>query len=116
MFTAYAVVTVITIAINAGMAIADYARAKFVLANMTEVRLRQSWLPSLATLKIAGAGGLLLGLLGVRYIGIAAAIGLVLFYAGAIIAHFRARVLYNLAFPGAYFALAIASLVLTAAR
>jgi hypothetical protein len=45
---------------------------------------------------------------------VAAATGLVLFYAGALAAHLRARVLHTIAFPGAYFALAAASLALTA--
>ena len=42
--------------------------------------------------------------------------GLVLFFIGALATHVRARVLYNLAFPGFYLALAIGSLVLIAAR
>jgi hypothetical protein len=116
MFIAYVVVTVITIVANAGVAFADFSRAKFVLANSAEVGLLQSWLPLLATLKAAGAVGLLLGLLGVRFIGIAAAIGLVLVFIGAIAAHIRARVFHNIAFPGGFFVLAIASLVLAAAR
>lgn len=116
MFIAYAVVTVITIVANAGAAFADFSRAKFVLANSAELGLPQSWLPLLATLKAVGAAGLLLGLLGVGFIGIAAAIGLSLFFTGAIAAHFRARVFYNIAVPGGYFVLAIASLVLAAAR
>jgi hypothetical protein len=57
------------------------------------------------------AVGLLLGLLGVRPIGIAAALGLVAFFIGAVATHVRARVFYNIAFPMAYLALAIASLV-----
>ncbi len=112
MFATYIVVTTITILANAGIAIADLASAKFVLANSAEVGVPRSWLPFLATLKAAGAAGLLLGLLGVRAIGIAAAIGLVAFFVGAIIVHIRARVFYNLAFPGAYLALALASLTL----
>ncbi|MFJ1547714.1 DoxX family protein [Streptomyces sp. NPDC088246] len=67
-------------------------------------------LPTLATLKAAGAVGLAVGLLDIRAIGAAAAIGLVLFFAGAMAAHFRARVFHNIAFPGAYLAMAIASL------
>lgn len=114
MFIAYAIVTVVTIVLNAGMAIADFSRAKFVLANSAEVGLSPSLLPLLATLKAAGAVGLLLGLLCVRPIGIAAAIGLVLFFAGALAAHIRARVFCNIAFPGAYFSAAVASLVLAA--
>ncbi|MFE3902223.1 DoxX family protein [Streptomyces sp. NPDC059153] len=110
MSVAYVVVIVITIAANAGIAIADFAKAKFVLANSAEVGLPQSWLPTLAALKAAGAVGLAVGLLGVQAVGAAAAIGLVLFFAGAMAAHFRARVFHNIAFPGAYLAMAIASL------
>ncbi|MBD0741129.1 DoxX family protein [Streptomyces sp. CBMA152] len=112
MFIAYAVVTALTIAANAGMAVADFARAQFVLANSAEVNLPRTWLPMLATMKAAGAVGLLLGLLGFHVIGVAAAIGLVLFFLGALVAHIRARVYGNIHFPGGYFALAVASLVL----
>jgi hypothetical protein len=69
----------------------------------------RSWLPPLAILKGAGAAGLLLGLLGVRPLGIAAATGLVLFFIGALAAHVRARVFHNIAFPAGYFALARSS-------
>ncbi|MET9517990.1 DoxX family protein [Streptomyces sp. NPDC002994] len=115
MFIAYAVVTVITIAANAWIAIADFARAKFVLANSAEVGVPQSWLPMLGTLKAAGAAGLLLGLLGVQFIGRAAAIGLVLFFIGAIAVHIRARVFRNIVFPGSFLVLAAASLLLAVA-
>jgi DoxX-like family len=100
----------------AGIAIANFARAGFVLANMGEVGVPRSRVPRLAALKAAGAAGLLLGLLGAWPIGsIAAAAGLVLFFTGAIAAHVRARMFHNIAFPGAYFALAAASGVLAAA-
>lgn len=112
MFTAYAVVTIVTILANAGIVIADLARADFVLANSAQLGVPQSSLPVLAMLKGAGAVGLLLGLLGARIIGAAAAVGLVAFFAGAMVVHLRARVFYNLAFPGTYLALAIASLTL----
>ncbi|MFF0445788.1 DoxX family protein [Streptomyces sp. NPDC004609] len=115
MSIAYIVVTSVTIAVNAAIAITDFARARFVLANSAEVGVPQSWLPALATLKTAGAAGLAIGLLGVRPIGIAAAIGLVLFYTGAVVTHLRARVFHNIAFPGAFLALAIASLGLALA-
>ena len=45
-----------------------------------------------------------------------AATGLVLYFIGAVIAHLRARVLYNIAFPGAYLGLSAASLLLLAAK
>jgi DoxX-like family len=112
---AYVIVTAVTIVANAWAAVADFARARFLLANMAEVGVPRSWLPSLAVLKAAGAAGLLLGLLGVHPLGIAAAAGLVLFFTGAIAAHVRARVFHNIAFPAAYLALAIASAVLAVA-
>ncbi|MBO0875387.1 MAG: DoxX family protein [Pseudonocardia sp.] len=114
MYTLYVVITVITIVINVGIAIADLARAKFVLANSAEVGVPASWLPALGILKAAGGAGLLLGLLGIGPLGIAAAAGLVLFFIGAVGAHIRARVYYNLAVPGGYLVLAVASLLLAA--
>ncbi|MEV0701539.1 DoxX family protein [Saccharopolyspora sp. NPDC050389] len=116
MFITYIVVTAVTIAANAGIAIADLARANFVLANSAKVDVPQSWLPMLGTLKAAGAAGLLLGLLGFQAIGVAAAIGLVAFFVGAVVAHVRAREIYTIAGPGAFLALAVASLVLTIAQ
>ncbi|PSK96276.1 DoxX-like protein [Murinocardiopsis flavida] len=112
MSTAYVVVTALTIAANAGIAAADLARVRFVYANAAEVGVPPSWMPPLAALKLAGAAGLLLGLLGFDLIGVAAATGLVLFYVGALASHVRARVFHNIAFPGGYFALAAGSLAL----
>ncbi|MFH8610365.1 DoxX family protein [Streptomyces sp. NPDC018029] len=112
---AFLVVTLFTAAVNVGIAAADLAGARFVLANSAQVGVPRSWLPRLAALKLAGAAGLLLGLFdaALRPLGAAAACGLVLLYLGALAFHLRARVLYNLAFPGFYFATAVASLALT---
>ncbi|RKT85514.1 DoxX-like family protein [Saccharopolyspora antimicrobica] len=112
MLTAYLIVTSITILFNAGIAAADLARAKFVLANSAAVQVPASWLPMLGSLKAAGAIGLLVGLMGVRFIGIAAAIGLVLFYVGAVIAHVRARQYATLTAPGLFLGFAAATLAL----
>jgi hypothetical protein len=112
MHPAYVTVTTITIAMMLAISVADLARAKFVLAISAEVGVPDSWLLPLAALKTAGSIGLVLGIAGVRPLGIAAAIGLVLFFVGAIGAHIRARVFYNIAFPGAFLAFAAASLVL----
>ena len=101
-----------TILANLGVAALDVAGAGFVLRNSAEVGVPRSWLPVLSALKAAGAAGLLLGLLGVPVIGTAAAIGLAAFFVGAVIAHLRARVYHNIAFPLAYLALATASLLL----
>ncbi|GLW08020.1 hypothetical protein Misp01_31500 [Microtetraspora sp. NBRC 13810] len=102
MFIAYVVVTVLTIVANAWAAVADFARAGFVLANSAQVGVPQSWLPVLGALKAAGAAGLLLGLAGVRVLGVAAAAGLVLFFVGAVVVHIRTRVFGKIVFPGAF--------------
>lgn len=115
MVTAYLVVTVATIVANTAAAIGDFARAGFVLKNAAEVGVSESWIPMLAGLKAAGALGLLLGLLGIPLIGVAAAIGLVLFFVGAVIIHIRTRVFHNIAFPATFLALAVASLILAVA-
>jgi hypothetical protein len=66
-------------------------RHPFVLANMAKLDIPEAYLPMLGILKAAGAAGLLLGLIGVPLMGSAAAIGLVVFFAGAIATHLRAR-------------------------
>jgi DoxX-like family len=109
MFAAYLTVTLVAIMANASIAVADLVPARFVLGNMAEVGVPRSWLVPLGVLKAAGAAGLLLGLLGVRPLGLAAAAGLVLFFTGALITHIRARVWHNIAVPGAFFALAAAA-------
>ncbi|WP_235921724.1 DoxX family protein [Lentzea tibetensis] len=104
------IITILAIAANAGVAAADFARAKFVLANSSAVHVDPSWLPLLGGLKAAGAAGLLLGLLGVPFIGEAAAIGLVLFFTGATVVHVRARAFRTIAGPLAFLALAALTL------
>jgi hypothetical protein len=54
--------------------------------------------------------------MGVPALGIAAAAGLVLFFIGAVVTHLRARVVYNIAFPGGYVLLSAASLALMVAH
>jgi hypothetical protein len=106
----------ITAIVTAGIAIADFIPAGFVLANSAEVGVPRSWLPALGATNLAGAAGLVVGLLGLPALGIAAAAGLVLFFVGALVTHLRARVLYNTAFPGAYLLLSTASLALMIAH
>lgn len=116
MSTALVVITLITAAITAGIAVADLIPARFVLANSAEVGVPRSWLPALGAVKLAGAAGLIVGLTGPPVLGIAAAAGLVLFFVGAVVTHLRAHVLYNIAFPGAYLCMSAASLALLVLR
>lgn len=109
MTTALFIATLVSIVANVIVAVADYVKAGFVLKNSAEVRVAESALPYLATLKLAGAIGLVAGLAVMRWLGVAAGIGLMLFFIGALVAHIRARVFYNIAFPGLYLLLAVAS-------
>ncbi len=87
MTTAAVVVIVATAIVTAGVALADFIPARFVLANSAEVGVPRSWLRPLGALKLAGAIGLVVGLLGMPALGIAAAAGLVLFFVGAVLTH-----------------------------
>jgi hypothetical protein len=111
MFTAYVVVTLMAMAANTLAAMGDFMRYKFVLVNTAKAGVPESWPTMLGTLKAAGVLGLLVGLIGVPLIGTAAAVGLILFFVGAIITHLRARY-YSLGFPFAFLLLAVAALVL----
>ncbi|MFB7252494.1 DoxX family protein [Microbacterium sp. NPDC056234] len=106
------IVVSITIVLNVVIVVGDIMRAKFVVANSREVGVPDSWLPILALLKGAGVAGLIVGVLGLPLIGIAAALGLSLFYLSALIAHLRARVFHSIAFPALFFAFSVASCAL----
>ncbi len=112
---AYFVVIVTTATITAAIAVADLFPAGFVLANSAQVGVPRSWLPALGLTKLAGAAGLVIGLVGLRPLGIAAAAGLVLFFVGALLMHVQAGVIYNIAFPGGYLLLSAGSLALMVA-
>jgi len=110
-FTAYVIVTAFTAATNTYAAAVDFRRPQWVVDNITKWGGRRSWLFPLGVLKAAGALGLLVGI-GIPLIGVAAAIGLVLFFVGAIAVVIRARWYSHLSWPVAYLLLAVASLVL----
>jgi hypothetical protein len=57
--------------------------------------------------KLARAIGLVSGLTVVSWLGVAAGVGLVLLFVGAVVAHIRGRVFYNIAFPALYLLLAV---------
>jgi hypothetical protein len=109
-FTAYAAVTVLAAAANAFSATLDFIRYKQILINMARVGVSESRITILGILKAAGALGLLIGI-GVPLIGIAAAVGLVLFFVAAIITHLRARD-YSFGLAVVFLLLAVAALVL----
>jgi DoxX-like family len=111
MFTAYVIVTVLAAGANIYAATNDFTRVKWVLVNMTKLGVPHSWLFSLGVLKAAGALGLLVGI-GVPQIGVAASVGLILFFVGAIVTAMRAHWYAHVPYPAAWLLLAVGSLVL----
>ena len=110
MFTAYITITVAAAAANVFAATLDFVRSQKVLSAMARLGVPERSLPLLGILKAAGAGGLLAGI-GAPTIGTAAAVGLIVFFVGAIITHWRARD-YAIGQPVVFLLLAVASLVL----
>ena len=113
MFIAYVSVTILAAAANIFSATLDLIRYKPILINMDKVGVPQSWISTLGILKAAGAIGMLIGI-GVPLIGTAAAMGLVLFFVGAIITHLRARD-YSFGLAVVFLLLAVAALMLRVA-
>src|SRR5207248_2405246 len=111
MFIIYIIATIVTAAANTYAAIVDFRRPQWILDNIAKWGGSHSWLFTLGALKAAGALGLLVGI-GVPLIGVAAAIGLVLFFVGAIAVVIRARWYSHLPWPSTYLLLAVGSLVL----
>ena len=90
MFTAYLIVTLLAAGVNIFSATCDFVRYKQVSIAMAKAGVPESWMTTLGVLKAAGALGLVVGI-GVPLIGTAAAIGLILFFVGAIFTHLRVR-------------------------
>jgi hypothetical protein len=110
MHTAYVVVTLLAALALTFSATADLVRYHQVLTNMARAGVPESWLTNLGILKAAGAVGLLVGL-AIPAIGVAAAIGVILFFVGAIITPLRAH-WYSFSYPSVYLLLAAGSLSL----
>jgi hypothetical protein len=109
-FTAYLIVTILSAAANIFSATCDFVRYEKVSIAMAKAGVPESWMTTLGVLKAAGALGLLVGIV-VPLIGTAAAVGLILFFVGAIIAHLRGRD-YSLGPAILFLLLAVAALVL----
>lgn len=90
MFIAYAVVGVLLALTLSASATLTLRRNPAVLSNMQTVEVPDSWLPRLAGVKAAGAIGLVAGLW-LAPLGVAAAVGVTLYFIGAVIAHLRVK-------------------------
>jgi hypothetical protein len=85
-----------------------FARKPFVVDNLVDYGVPESWWPWLGAAKALGAVGLLVGL-AVPAVGIAASVGLVGYFAGAVVAVVRARAYSHVPFPLLYLAPALAA-------
>jgi len=99
-----------------GSAVQKLRRDPMVVNIMHSVGVTDRQIPILAVLEIAGAVGLIVGIW-VQLIGVAAAVGLTLYFAGAVVAHLRARTPAKEAAPAGIMAiLALATTLLELAR
>ena len=109
---AYIGVRILTIVAVGVSAVGVFRPPEAILESMAEVDVKESWLPMLGILKAAGALGLLIGIgVPVPAIGTAAAVGLVVYFVGAVIVHLRAGD-YSVSGQHMYLLLAVATLVL----
>lgn len=111
MSTAHLVVTLLAAALAAFSAGSVLARAPWVVQPLADYGVPRSWWPWLGAAKAAGAAGLVAGLL-VPVLGVLAGIGLVLYFAGAVVTVLRARAYAHVPFPLIYAAPVAASLAL----
>lgn len=111
MFVATLTVTIVLAALLVFAAARKLSHREPVVQSYRTVGVPEDRLDQLAYLLLAGAAGLLAGLVWAPA-GIAAGIGVICYFVGAIIFHLRAGDAKNLANPVAYEAAAIAALVL----
>ena len=108
MTAAYIAVTVLAAIALAYAAYLNFVRDELVTAAAERVRVSESWIYPLGTLLAAGALGLLIGL-GVPWVGTAAAVGVVVYFLGAVAAHLRVHD-RHIGAAAAFLTLAVAAL------
>ncbi|MFD0362988.1 DoxX family protein [Nocardia sp. GCM10030253] len=114
MSAAHVIITVLAAVWVGFSAVSLFLHAKWVVEPLTDYGVPRSWWPWLGLAKAVGALGLLVGLF-VPAIGVAAAVGLVLYFVGAVITVVRARSYGHIQFPLMYLVPVVAAVVLGAA-
>lgn len=89
MFIAYIIVAIVLAMMLIASAWAKLTRDDRIVTGMTGLGVHLKWFPHLAALLLAGAVGLLAGI-AFAPLGIAAAIGVILYFVAALIAHLKA--------------------------
>ena len=90
MFVVTVILSVLLALALLGSAAGKLTKNPKVVESMTKLNVPAALVPKLALLEIAGAVGLLVGL-AVPALGAAAAIGVILYFVGAIVYHVRAK-------------------------
>jgi uncharacterized membrane protein YphA (DoxX/SURF4 family) len=107
---ASAVVSIVLAVLLIASAVMKFRKQDQVVAMITGLGVPLSWFPFLGAAEVAGAVGLVVGL-AVPPVGIAAAIGVIVYFIGAVVTHLRAgdHALVSPLMPGL---LAVAALAL----
>jgi DoxX-like family len=113
MSTTTTVVVLLSAAWVGFSAFSVYTHKAWVVDNLADYGVPRSWWVWLGTAKALGAVGLVVGLWAPA-IGIAAAIGLVLYFVGALLTVLRARAFAHVPFPLLYLAPIVAAGLMTA--
>ncbi|GAB2703077.1 DoxX family protein [Nocardia thraciensis] len=111
MTVAYYIVTVLVALWVAFSSFSLLTRKDFVVEPLAQYGVPRSWWTPLGLAKGAGALGLIVGLF-LPVIGVAAAIGLILYFVGAIITALRAESYKTAPFPALYLIPVAAALTL----
>ena len=110
MFIAYTVVAIVLGLGLAGSASGKIRKDERVTAGLTAVGVPLSWFVPLALLELAGTVGLLIGI-GWRPLGIAAAIGVILYFVGALYFHVRAKDFKGMPVPAVLLIVGVLALI-----
>lgn len=92
-----------------------FSKQQFVVEPLEQYGVPRSWWNWLALAKTAGALGLLAGFV-LPPLGVAAAVGLILYFLGAVATALRARSYKTAVFPVLYLTPVVATLILQLAR
>ncbi|MEU4076134.1 hypothetical protein DEJ45_18675 [Streptomyces venezuelae] len=111
MSTTAIVVTAVAAFMAGFSGLSVFLKAAYVVGPLAEYGVPRAWWNLLGAAKVAGAVGLVAGIW-VPVIGTLAAIGLILYFAGAVITVLRARSYGHVPFPLVYMAPAVATLAL----
>lgn len=111
MSTARIVVTVVAALWVGFSAISVLLRAGWIQKALTDYGVPRAWWPWLGAAKLAGSAGLLVGLF-VPLLGLAAAIGLIVYFTGAVATVVHARWYRHIPYPLIYVAPVVAVLAL----